>query len=69
MQSPQRVLVYLNDENGKVKEERVLVGPMRGYEAKLAKLRTFLENSAEATRDKHYYELDVRFKGQVIGRY
>lgn len=69
VQSPQRVLVYLNDENGKVKEERVLVGPMRGYEAKLAKLRTFLENSAEATKDKHYYELDVRFKGQVIGRY
>ena len=67
--SPQRVLVYLKDTNGKVQEERVLLGPMRGYEAKLAKLRTFLENSAEATKDKHYYELDVRFKGQVIGRY
>ena len=69
VQSPQRVLLYLKDANGKVQEQRVLLGPMRGYEAKLAKLRTFLENSAEATQDKHYYELDVRFKGQVIGRY
>jgi len=29
----------------------------------------FIENGAEATQDKNYTELDLRFKGQVIGRY
>lgn len=62
--SPQMVYLYLKGEN----MPRVLMGNIRHYESKLAKLRTFFENGAEATKDKQYYELDLRFKGQVIGR-
>lgn len=65
VQSPQMVYVYLKGSNA----PRVLIGSMRNYENKLAKLRTFLEKGAEATKDKNYTELDVRFRGQVIGRY
>ena len=51
-----------------MRPERVVLGSMKDYENKLNKLRVFLENGADATRDKHYMELDLRFKGQVIGR-
>lgn len=64
VQSPQTVYLYLNGE-----QPRVLLGSMYGYERKLKKLRTFMDNGVEATQDKNYYELDLRFKGQVIGRY
>ena len=62
--SPQMIYLYIRGE----KATRVVMGNLRNYESKLAKLRTFLENSEEATRDKEYYEYDVRFRGQVIGR-
>ncbi len=62
--SPQMIYLYIRGE----KAMRVVMGNLRNYESKLAKLRTFLENSEEATRDKEYYEYDVRFRGQVIGR-
>lgn len=68
VQSPQMVYIYLRDETARQKTDRVLLGTMFGYERKLTKLRTFLENGAEATQDKHYRELDLRFRGQVIGR-
>ena len=68
VKSPHMVYIYLKDEAGNVQNERILLGSMRGYEKKLAKLRTFLENSDEAMQDKHYTELDIRFDGQVIGR-
>ena len=58
------IYLYIRGE----KATRVVMGNLRNYESKLAKLRTFLENSEEATRDKEYYEYDVRFRGQVIGR-
>lgn len=64
VQSPQMNYLYLRGEN----QPRVVLGPMSGYQGKLEKLRTFLENSSEAMQDKHYTELDVRFRGQVIGR-
>ena len=62
--SPQMVYVYLKGEN----MPRVLLGAMSNYDSKLAKLRTFFEHGVEATKDKNYTELDLRFKGQVIGR-
>ena len=62
VKNPQMVYVYLSNE-------RVVLGSMNRYEQKLKKLRTFLENGADAIQDKHYYEWDVRFKGQVIGRW
>lgn len=68
VQNPQMVFLYLKNEQGEMRNERVVLGPIKGYETKLEKLRTFLENGEEATRDKHYTELDLRFKGQVIGR-
>jgi cell division protein FtsQ len=68
VQNPQMVFLYLKDEQGEIRNERVVLGPIKGYESKLEKLRTFMENGDEATRDKHYTELDLRFKGQVIGR-
>ena len=47
---------------------RVVMGDLNGYEHKLCKLRNFLEYGQEATKDKNYYELDIRYHGQVIGR-
>ena len=46
-----------------------MMGSVRDYERKLAKLRTFLENGQQAIGDKKYYEIDVRFNGQVIARF
>lgn len=62
--SPGMIHIYLRGEN----QPRIVLGSMHGYERKLAKLRTFMENGAEAVKDKHYSELDLRFHGQVIGR-
>jgi cell division protein FtsQ len=63
VQNPQMVYLYLRHQ------PRVVLGSMRDYERKLKKMRTFLDNSAEIIKDKNYTEYDVRFKGQVIGRY
>lgn len=65
VQSPQMIYLYMRQPG----QPRVVLGSMQGYEQKLAKLRTFIENSAEATQDKHYIEYDLRFHGQVVGRY
>ncbi|MBR4432602.1 MAG: hypothetical protein IKS76_05350 [Paludibacteraceae bacterium] len=62
--SPRMIHIYLHGEN----QPRILMGSMVGYERKLAKLRTFLEHSDEQIINKHYSELDLRFRGQVIGR-
>lgn len=64
MRSPQMVVVCLRDR----RQPQVLLGAINDYERKLRKLRFFLENSSEATKDKHYSELDLRFAGQVIAR-
>ena len=64
VQTPHLVYLYCK---GNV--PRVVMGAMSGYETKLRKLRTFLENGKEATKDKNYYELDIRYRGQVIGRF
>ena len=50
-------------------QPRVVMGAMHGYERKLKKLRTFYRNSPEEVKAKNYTELDLRFRGQVIGRY
>lgn len=70
VQNPQMVYIYLHLSNDSevVTFHRVVLGSMRGYEQKLHKLRVFLENGKEATKDKQYNEIDLRFKGQVIGR-
>lgn len=64
VQNPHKIYLCLRGAN----KPRVLIGPMRGYERKLKKLRVFIENGAEAIKDKQYQELDIRFRGQVIGR-
>jgi len=64
LQSPQMAHLYLRGEN----QPRIVLGNMHGYERKLRKFRTFLDNGAEALQDKQYTEYDVRYKGQVIGR-
>lgn len=64
VQNPQLVYIHLREAG----QPRVVLGPMKGYEKKLQKLRIFLDNGAEATQDKHYTEIDLRFKGQVVGR-
>lgn len=68
--NPQMVYIYLYQSNDTkaITFHRVVLGPMRGYEQKLQKLRVFLENGAVATKDKQYNEIDLRFKGQVVGR-
>ena len=64
VQNPHKIYLCLRGAN----RPRVLLGAMRGFERKLHKLRVFLDNGAEATKDKNYQELDIRFRGQVIGR-
>ena len=64
VQNPQLVYLYLRGEA----MPRVVLGPMRGYEQKLNKLRVFMEDGKEALKDKHYRELDLRFRGQIVGR-
>jgi cell division protein FtsQ len=62
--TPHMIYLYLHGSN----QPRIVLGEIHGYKQKLAKLRTFLDKGSEATADKHYSELDLRFKGQVIGR-
>lgn len=64
MQDSTTMYVCLSDTT----QPRVLMGEIDGYASKLEKLRVYLEKGGEATKDKHYTELDLRFKGQVIGR-
>lgn len=70
VQNPQMVYIYLhlNTDSETVTFHRVVLGSMRGYEAKLNKLRVFMEDGKEALKDKHYRELDLRFRGQIVGR-
>ena len=62
--TPHMIYLYLHGPN----QPRIVLGEIHGYKQKLAKLRTFLDKGSEATADKQYSELDLRFKGQVIGR-
>ena len=57
------VLEDIAEADGLVLGSPIYFGDVTGQ------MRTFLENSAEATKDKHYIEYDLRFHGQVIGRY
>ena len=69
VQSPFMLYLSLKDANGQMQNERLVLGAMNGYERKLKKMRTFMENAGEAIEGKNYIEFDLRFKGQVIGRY
>lgn len=64
IQSPYTTYAYMREEGF----PRVALGSLRGYERKFAKLRTYVEQGGEETAGKQYRELDLRFKGQVIGR-
>lgn len=64
MRTPMMAVLDPDDKN----QPQVIIGTLYDYPRKLNKLRIFIENSAEATQDKHYRELDLRFKGQVIAR-
>mgnify|MGYP006988852694 CR=1 FL=1 len=64
MRTPQMMVLYLRGEE----QPRVVMGSIYRYKAKLAKLRVFFENGAEAVGENKYTELDVRYRGQVIGR-
>lgn len=62
--NPHMLLLYMKDSQA----PRVVLGELSGYTRKLRKLRTFIEDGAEATAGKSYDVLDIRFRGQVIGR-
>ena len=66
LKSPQMVYVYYRD-NGKI--EKAVLGSMHDYARKLRKFRIFLQNRPPDIQEKNYTEYDLRFKGQVIGRY
>ena len=68
MRNPRTAVIYLKQPLSNGLKPAVVLGTMNNYESKLAKLRTFMENSREAIQDKQYSELDLRFRGQVIGR-
>ena len=63
--SPKIVYLYLRDTT----QQRFVMGDLRHYDKKLNKLRVFFLNSTPDIKEKNYTELDVRFHGQVIGRY
>lgn len=64
MKNPRMMHLYLKGSQ----QPRIIVGEIDGFRSKMAKLRTFLDNGADATKDKHYTELDLRFADQVVGR-
>ena len=64
VQNPYMIYVYLCGEE----KPRVVMGTMRDYEHKFAKLRAFIEDGADETSGQQYRELDLRFKGQVVAR-
>lgn len=64
MRTPRMAVLVLRDAS----QPRIVMGSIQGYERKLNKLRTFFEHGQEALKEKHYEELDIRFRGQVIGR-
>ncbi len=67
--SPRMVYLYLRPKAAEeAHAQRIVLGTIHGYEQKMQKMRTFLENSGEAIRDKNYTEYDLRYEGQVIGR-
>lgn len=64
LQSPQMAYVHLKGSH----TPRIAIGSMNDFERKLRKAKRFLDQEEELTQGKHYTELDVRFKGQIIGR-
>lgn len=64
MRTPLNAVLMLRGDN----QPQVVMGNLNNFPHKLHKLRTFLDNSTDATQDKHYRELDLRYRGQVIGR-
>ena len=64
LQTPQMAYIYLKGEH----HPRITLGTINDYESKLHKAKMFLDQGAELTQGKQYTELDVRFKGQIIGR-
>ena len=67
MRTPLMAVAFVQQGEG-AKEIEVVLGPLNDYERKMNKLRVFMENGAEAIQGKQYRELDVRYRGQVIGR-
>ncbi len=49
------------------KDPAIVLGSLKGHKTKLRRVRTFMDESGKMDLPQ-YKELDVRFKGQVIGR-
>lgn len=64
IRSAEMAVILLRDK----RLPHVLIGRMDDYEKKLHKLQLFLDKGREATRDKQYTELDLRYAGQVVAR-
>jgi hypothetical protein len=60
VRSPKQVVLI--EKSGR----HVLLGELTDYEAKMAKLRKFREQQIPG--EPEYREIDLRYKGQVIGR-
>ncbi len=64
VQTPQQIVLLQQGAH----TERIVLGPMAGYEQKLHKLRTYYERTAHAVDLPTYKELDIRYQGQVVAR-
>lgn len=64
IRNAEMAVVLLRDK----RQPHVLIGRMDDYEKKLHKLQLFLDKGREATQDKQYTELDLRYAGQVVAR-
>lgn len=64
IRSAEMAVILLRDK----RQPHVLIGRMDDYEKKLHKLQLFLDKGREATQDKQYTELDLRYAGQVVAR-
>lgn len=49
-------------------ETKLILGDIKGYRAKLRKLKTLYEEGFEKIGWRTYREIDLRYKGQAIGR-
>lgn len=65
VRDPNRIYIVQKDKDAAT----IVLGNMDDFVAKLHKLKLYYENGgAMLCNDRHYSELDVRFRGQVIGR-
>lgn len=64
VRTPKDIVLVQNEVEG-----TIVLGELEGYEQKLSKLRKLYVSGFDVIGYKPYKEYDLRFEGQVVGRY